>query len=522
MDANNYKVIITTSGVGSRLGELTNYTNKSLIRIGKKPAISYIVESYPDDIEIIITLGYFGSHVRQFLTMAYPVKKFIFVEIEKYTGEGSSLAYSLLQVKKHVQCPFIFHASDTLVFEKITDPYTNWLGFTNKDDSSQYRTLKLNSDLKIYEKGELNSNDIYIGLAGIKDFESFWTNLESEYNKDPLNTSLSDCHAISLMLDNSWKTFEFKSWQDIGNVTSLRNARKNIQDKFEILDKNDESIFIFDDFVIKFFYDVNTCVNRSKRGKKLLGLVPEILSSSDNFYQYKFCKGDLFSSVVNEKNFTEFLNWSIENLWKENQYSENFKNTCYDFYISKTIKRINKFLEDNNTKDEETIINGIIVPPVFKMIEKINTEYICSTKSYQFHGDYILDNIIKNENVFKLIDWRQDFGGDLDNGDIYYDLAKLNHNLLFNHEIINNGHFFIKKDGNEINCDILRSDNLTNCREILHNFIEKNNFDLDKVKILTSLIWINMAPLHETKIGNFLFYFGKLNLYKNIIKYEKY
>ena len=39
-----YKVLITTSGVGSRLGDLTNYTNKCLIRVGKKPAISYIVE----------------------------------------------------------------------------------------------------------------------------------------------------------------------------------------------------------------------------------------------------------------------------------------------------------------------------------------------------------------------------------------------------------------------------------------------------------------------------------------------
>jgi len=38
-----YKVLITTSGLGSRLGELTNYTNKSLIRIANKPAISYIV-----------------------------------------------------------------------------------------------------------------------------------------------------------------------------------------------------------------------------------------------------------------------------------------------------------------------------------------------------------------------------------------------------------------------------------------------------------------------------------------------
>ena len=42
-----YKVLITTSGIGSRLGNLTNFTNKSLVRIGEKPAISHVIEHYP-------------------------------------------------------------------------------------------------------------------------------------------------------------------------------------------------------------------------------------------------------------------------------------------------------------------------------------------------------------------------------------------------------------------------------------------------------------------------------------------
>ena len=46
----DYKVLITTSGLGSRLGNLTDYTNKCLVRIADKPAISYIVESYPKNI----------------------------------------------------------------------------------------------------------------------------------------------------------------------------------------------------------------------------------------------------------------------------------------------------------------------------------------------------------------------------------------------------------------------------------------------------------------------------------------
>jgi hypothetical protein len=120
MEENNYKVLITTSGIGSRLGELTNYTNKSLIRIGKKPTISYIVERYSDDVEIVITLGYFGKHVREFLQMAYPEKIFTFIDVDKYTGEGSSLGYSLLNTSD------IISENDTLN-NTLDDTLTNHL-----------------------------------------------------------------------------------------------------------------------------------------------------------------------------------------------------------------------------------------------------------------------------------------------------------------------------------------------------------------------------------------------------------
>ena len=60
-----YKVLLTTSGIGSRLGNLTKFTNKSLVRIGDKPAISHIIDSYPDDVEFVVTLGHHGSQVQQ-------------------------------------------------------------------------------------------------------------------------------------------------------------------------------------------------------------------------------------------------------------------------------------------------------------------------------------------------------------------------------------------------------------------------------------------------------------------------
>ena len=75
-----YKVLVTTSGVGSRLGQITDYTNKSLVTIGDKPAISHIIESYPSDITMVVTLGYFGNHVQEYLQLCYPERSFEFIK----------------------------------------------------------------------------------------------------------------------------------------------------------------------------------------------------------------------------------------------------------------------------------------------------------------------------------------------------------------------------------------------------------------------------------------------------------
>ena len=152
----DYKILITTSGLGSRLGKLTDYTNKCLIRVADKPAISYIIESYPQDSEFIITLGHFGDHVKQFLQLAYPNYNFTFVEVDNYKGSSSSLGYSLLQCKHVINSPFIFHASDTIITNYNPEyPCENYIIGSHKEDPAQYRTLHVDGDelIKINEKG---------------------------------------------------------------------------------------------------------------------------------------------------------------------------------------------------------------------------------------------------------------------------------------------------------------------------------------------------------------------------------
>ncbi|MFZ3069232.1 MAG: hypothetical protein WA052_02835 [Microgenomates group bacterium] len=520
-----FKVLVTTSGTGSRLGEITQYTNKSLVKVGKKPAISYIIEAYPKKTEFVITLGYFGNQVRDFLELVYPDRTFEFVTVDKYEGPGTSLGYSMLKAKKALMCPFIYHAADTLVMDqKIPVPNQNWIGGFKGEGSSAYSSFDVIEEKvkEIYDKGNFDPDFLHIGLVGINDFKAFWSSLGNLYEKNPNDSSLNDVKALNVMFKNEigFKAVDFKKWYDTGNVECLQKARQEINDTFYILDKLGESIFIFDKFVVKFFSDKDLITKRVKRAEILKGLVPKIEGVKSNFFKYKYSQGDLYSTVANPNDFREFLNWANKKLWKKTKEvgNEKFKSICRDFYYKKTIQRIDKFLSSRSIVDQKDVINGEIVPSIKEIIKKLDFNELCEAEQSMFHGDFILDNIIKTKSGYSLLDWRQDFGGLLISGDKYYDLAKLNHNLVVNHGIVNENLFTIDIKGGKISCDILRKENLVQCQKVLFDFIDKNQFNEKKVRILSALIWLNMSPLHHHPFDLFLFYFGKLNLWRELQK----
>ena len=518
------KVLITTSGVGSRLGELTNYTNKSLVKVGDKLALSHIVEVYPENTDFIVTLGHFGEHVRDFLEVAYPERKFTFVKVENYNGVGSSLGLSMLLASEFLQEPFIFHASDTLILDQKIDssPNENWVAGSKGYTASQYASFDVTSNfvMRFHDKGMMEFDYLHIGLIGIYDYELFWKTLTEIYAKNPLDSTLNDLAILSEM-KNSGVNFRLKDvrvWADMGNTESLLSARKLLGEKFEVLEKSDESISFVNSSVVKFFANHEIAENRVIRAQSLVGLVPKITASKGNFYKYDFANGELASNVMTAEKFTTLLNWSKDNLWVESHDldTKEFHEICSLFYKSKTLNRVENFMRKTSFEESFSTINNLKIPSIYILLEAIDYEWLSRGTQTKFHGDFILDNIIQTDEGFKLIDWRQDFGGNLNSGDMYYDLAKLNHSLVINHEIVNQNLFKIESSENVIRCEILRKHELVECKKILIQFLEANGLDVQKVEVLTSLIWLNMAALHHHPLDLFLFNFGKLNLWRAV------
>jgi NDP-sugar pyrophosphorylase family protein len=520
-----YKVLITTSGVGSRLGDLTKYTNKSLIKIGDKFAICHIIEKYNKHLEFVITLGYYGKFVKDFLELAYPEHHFNFVWVDKYMGPGSSLAYSLLQAKNELQCPYMFNCCDAITKDEIIIPNKNTLFINTKQtDASSYSTVNVmnNNFIKSLnsKSTSINFDYVYTGIAFIKNYNLYWNILEREYSKNNVCFELGDVDVIQNMLKKptgQFKYVELDKWYDTGSLSEIANKiKKEFKSNYTVLDKLTESICFFDNYVIKFFYDKEISSSRIKRGNHLYPLTPKILDYRENFSKMKLIEGELLSNIVTHGEIKNLLNWSKENLWTNNDtINEKFPLTCQKFYYNKTINRINETLKHIN---DYRIINNLEIGSMQKILEQINFDNLYTTDHTNFHGDFILDNIIKTNNGYKLLDWRQNFGGELYNGDKYYDLAKLRHNIIFNHKNIDNNLFNVDVNyiNENVNVDLKCNYTLINQLKDFDNFLLENNMDLKKTKILTALIWLNMSPLHEYPLNEFLFYFGKYNLFLEI------
>ena len=85
------------------------------------------------------------------------------------------------------------------------------------------------------------------------------------------------------------------------------------------------------------------------------------------------------------------------------------------------------------------------MPSLQDLLNQIDWKWISSGLSGRFHGDFHFENILysKSNKKFTFLDWRQDFAGNLSIGDIYYDLAKLMHGIIVDHNQVNKKKFKI-------------------------------------------------------------------------------
>lgn len=508
----SYQVLIPCAGIGSRLRNETKLLNKSLIHIKNKPIISHILEKFPNDCEFIIPVGYRGKDLIDYLNIAHKDRKFIYENISPYEGEGSSLGYTLSKVVDNINDSFVFISCDTLVAEEIPSPELNWIGYSQVSDSSDYRTLEIKNGkiLKLNEKLQSNTNNAYIGLAGIsnyEDFKEFYKSNKSEFYKK------GESYPLSKMI-SQFKAQQF-TWFDTGSIPGLNNTRLNYESNknvtHNILEKEDEKIWFTSNKVIKFSGDESFIQERIERSKILQKYVPKITDEKKNMYSYDYVSGDVLSSRITTEIFDKLLNM-LEGFWEKKELSDeeslSFSYSCHEFYKDKTFQRIEGFLNTYPFSNKDITLNGKKIESPYTILEKLDWKYLSKGIPVVFHGDLHFENILYDSKKFIFLDWRQNFNGLLQYGDIYYDLAKLLHGILLPHKIVVDGLYSISESEDDITIDIKLPDNYLEIYDFYINWLKSQDFDVDKVHTLCALIYLNISPLHHHPYSRFLFYYG--------------
>ena len=122
------------------------------------------------------------------------------------------------------------------------------------------------------------------------------------------------------------------------------------------------------------------------------------------------------------------------------------------------------------------------------------------------HGDLCLGNILfdSKTKIIKLIDPRGRFGEQGIFGDVYYELAKMSHSFLGLYDFIMTGQFRMTGVEEIIRDPVIRfrsTDYHDWIGKIFLDRVERNGYDIERVRISEALLFLSMLPLHSDSLA---------------------
>ena len=518
-------VCILTAGKGTRMGALGKILNKALHTIDGKAIITHIINKFPQDAEFVIGVGFLGDQVRNYLHIAHAERKFHFVEIDNFDGPGSGPGYSLLCCRKQLQKPFYFVSCDTLWSNELDWALDkNWFGVAhvNPTDSVHYCNLKVmgTSVVELRDKSRIEDESFqaFVGLCHIKDFPVFWTALENTETVAGEHQISNGVRALIAQTDAQALNVE---WTDVGDAGKYKKAVS----RFENFDfsKENEALYIVNRQVIKFFADASITERRVLKSRLNPAVFPPITRHAGQFYAYDFQRGETLYQVNSRDTFSRLLDWLSANLWKRQTVDQKLmRATCQKFYQSKTLERLDMFHRKFAQSDVPSMVNGRNIPATSELLALVPWGRLAEGIPCFMHGDLQFDNILFDaaKQGFMLLDWRQDFGGHVEFGDLYYDLAKLYGGIVLNYDYIKLNLLSYAESEQGITFDFAQRFQAKNYLQQLSEYISGNGYDLIKVKILVALIYLNMSPLHHYPFDKMLYSLGRDLLFTEILNLQ--
>lgn len=516
-------VFIPAAGLGKRTGSQGGHLPKPIISIGDKPLIYRVMSLYPTGTQFVIALGYKSDWVRQVAELSAEInnQEVSFFTTDSWRTPNQGLSHTIHEARKYISSNFVFHAVDTLISKesclKVLHCSKTSVLFARSNVSGFYRTI-IDGDWRRVAIEKNQEIKVYTGVAFIKNEQKFWDSIANQLEGNPEGGEALGIDPLSAEIVN----ISDNEWLDCGSIEGIAVARPKYQSLDVVLERSNEAIWKFENWMYKFHESETFITNRILRASSLQPFVPKSEAVSPNIYKYFRAPGVTLSNVE-PKVFLQFLQFCLKFWFSDLQEFDlsDLKSNQYDFekfYFKKTEDRVAQYLRIRPDYNPSTI-NSEAVRDINETIKSLPWEEILSIYPCRAHGDLHPENVVYDfeSDQFMLLDWRQDIAGSsLKMGDLYYELGKIKHGLMVDHGLISEGKFTVEIDNRNYQISVKESENKKIWMSEFEEFIEINKFDSDKIDMMTGLIFVNIAALHHSGYNDFLFTLGHSILAKYV------
>lgn len=499
-------VVLLAAGLGSRMGRYADVINKTLLPVDGQAIISHVIKQFDESTKFVIAVGYKKEQVKSYIGAAHPNLNVTFVDVDNYSGVNSGPAYSLSLCKDYILEDFLVVACDALyqnLPSLIGDADCMAVSRVTFGESAAYCNVKVEDGQvrQIQDKVRSNFGMAFNGSFYVKTAHKFWKDLKGQ----ELSSGFRSLRMRALEME----------WIDLG---TFEKYKKHISSNSGFdFSKDDEFIYFVNDRVVKWFKDEKTTVNRIVKASMHSDLFPKVTYHGSGFYSYTKIQGTTLYDAVTPEIFSKFISWCWDNIWINRAHLN--KEDLEKFYFTKTQERLAAF-RLKYPEFRPTMINGKFVEyDVDEGLNLVDWAVLLNpleSRAKFMHGDLQLANVIYADGEFKLIDWRQDFAGKIDAGDILYDAAKLKASLILDYDAICKGKFSYSEEKGEVKFKIPDNSKYQDYIDLIDQHFPKYVTDQ-----IVTIIYLNMAALHANPFDKLLYCLALTRLNESIINYSE-
>ncbi len=510
-------VVVLAAGRGTRARIYGPWLHKALLPLGSRSVLSRLLAHFRADARFVFAIGHLGDQVQAYVELAHPDLNATFVRVESYTGPGTGPATSLLACRDHLDRPFTVTACDAVYDAPLPGPGENWIGVAAIDDPENWCTVQVDGTqvTGLAYRDPQGTGLAYTGTAHVHDVEPFLIGLESTVQSGEVVLDPG-----FLKLRRHGLVAKEVAWRDAGNEETYSAVRATFDDETTVAGKTSDLTYLLDDRVLKLMSDSGTAENLYERGRSLAGLTPTVTGCAGGVLATTRIHDAVDLDAFEPTAIQRCLEWVEAGLWEREVHDhapDAVDSAVRSMYVDKTSARVADLLGRLPGLDDYSVVNGIDCPPIAELIESVasdGADVLSGAVIAPVHGDLHSENVlIDSEGGLWLIDWRSDFGGLTDVGDVTYDLAKMVHTLEFSTPVMIK-HLFTIEDvaSGEVRITHEGINELAASREAFWAFVASRGYDDHRVAVVDALVFLSMSPLYDEAIGRYLFVLGKVLL----------